>query len=328
MVSYKVVFFMGKGGVGKTTLAAAYSLMKASEGHKVLTVSLDPAHNLGDVFSTELSEKPKEVIKGLHAIEVDYDAMIKKHLKKLTDKIKDIYGYLRIFNLDRYVDVLQHSPGVEEQAALEKILEILKSNERKGTYDLIVFDTPPTGLMLRIVALPTISLIWVEKLLKLREAILTRRAAIERIAGEAPKVEIGGEVIKAATKPEEDPIYQELLSIRSEYGFINEVFKDSARTYSVLVINPEVLPVLEAKRAKDFLSNLGISVNYLIINKVIRMSNPPEEIKLRMEFQEKALKLANQYFSDLKVIEVPYLSKEPRGVEELRKLTKFLSVMK
>ncbi len=327
MVNYRVVFFMGKGGVGKTTMAATYSLMKALNGARVLTVSLDPAHNLGDVFGTELSERPKEVVKGLQAIEIDYDAMIKKHLKRLTDKIKDIYGYLRIFNLDRYVDVLQHSPGVEEQAALERILEILKDNERRGKYDLIVFDTPPTGLMLRIVALPTISLIWVEKLLKLREAILTRRAAIERIAGEAPRVEVGGEVIKAATKPEEDPIYQELLSIKSEYSFINEVFKDRSRTYSVLVINPEVLPVLEAKRAKDFLSRLGMGVKYLIINKLIRMSNPPEELRLRMEFQRKALELANQYFSDLRVIEVPYLSREPRGVEELKGLTKFLSVM-
>ncbi len=319
-------FFLGKGGVGKTTSAAAYSVNKALQGKRVLVVSLDPAHNLGDVFDTELSDDPVKLMDNLVAIEVDYDKMIKKHLKELTEKIKDIYGYLKIFNLDKYVDVLKHSPGVEEQASLEKIIEIVrKYGVGDKAFDIIVFDTPPTGLTLRIMALPTISLIWIERLIKLRLAILERRKTISSITGEQFEIEIAGRKFKVPISVKEDPIFKELMKLKDEYNWINKRLTDPNTTAAIMVINPETLPVLEAYRAVNFLKKINVPVTHLIVNKVLELDTVPERLRPRIEEQEKALALAREKLPGLEMIKIPYLEREPRGLQMLKRVAEYLS---
>ncbi len=321
-------FFMGKGGVGKTTSAAAYSLSKALEGKKVLIVSLDPAHNLGDVFEQELGDEPVKILDNLYAIEVDYDKMIKKHLEELTEKIKDIYGYLKIFNLDKYVDVLKHSPGIEEQASLEKIIEIVKQyGSGKNKHDIIVFDTPPTGLTLRIMALPTISLIWIERLIKLRLAILERRRTIASITGEQFEIEIGGKKLKVPISVKEDPIFKELTALKEEYEWINKKITDPEISSVIMVINPETLPVLEAHRAVEFLKKIGVHTTHLIVNKVFELEEIPDKLKAKMREQEKALGLAKEKMPGLEMIKIPYLEREPRGLEMLKRVAEYLKVI-
>ncbi len=319
-------FFLGKGGVGKTTSAAAYSVNKALQGKRVLVVSLDPAHNLGDVFDTELGDDPVKLMDNLVAIEVDYDKMIKKHLKELTEKIKDIYGYLKIFNLDKYVDVLKHSPGVEEQASLEKIIEIVrKYGVGDKAFDIIVFDTPPTGLTLRIMALPTISLIWIERLIKLRLAILERRKTISSITGEQFEIEIAGRKFKVPISVKEDPIFKELMKLKDEYNWINKRLTDPNTTAAIMVINPETLPVLEAYRAVNFLKKINVPVTHLIVNKVLELDIVPERLRPRIEEQEKALALAREKLPGLEMIKIPYLEREPRGLQMLKRVAEYLS---
>ncbi len=319
-------FFLGKGGVGKTTSAAAYSVNKALQGKRVLVVSLDPAHNLGDVFDTELGDDPVKLMDNLVAIEVDYDKMIKKHLKELTEKIKDIYGYLKIFNLDKYVDVLKHSPGVEEQASLEKIIEIVrKYGVGDKAFDIIVFDTPPTGLTLRIMALPTISLIWIERLIKLRLAILERRKTISSITGERFEIEIAGRKFKVPISVKEDPIFKELMKLKDEYNWINKRLTDPNTTAAIMVINPETLPVLEAYRAVNFLKKINVPVTHLIVNKVLELDTVPERLRPRIEEQEIALALAREKLPGLEMIKIPYLEREPRGLQMLKRVAEYLS---
>ncbi len=324
-MSYRLRFFIGKGGVGKTTVAAAYALRQARSGLRTYVISLDPAHNLGDVYDVELGDKPRRIAENLWGIEVDYEAMIKKHLKRLSDKIKDIYGYLKIFNLDKYIDVLQHSPGIEEQASLEKIIELTKELGDGGKADVIVYDTPPTGLMLRIMALPAISLIWIDKLLDLRLAILEKRRAIRKITGEEMKAVIAGKEFNVATTPEEDPIYRELVSLRETYTWINNLFTDRDKTRVALVINPETLPVLEAHRAYKFLEKIGIGVFYIIINKYLFLEGPlPPSLEAKRREQEEAVDMAEKLFNGLEFYRIPYQSFEPRGVEKLSELAKYI----
>ncbi len=317
-------FFMGKGGVGKTTMAATYALMAAESGRKVLIVSLDPAHNLGDVLKVELSEKHRKVADNLWASEIDFDKMVRDYMRSLSDRVKEIYGYLRIFNLEGYVDTLRYSPGVEEHATLEKIKEIIERNERKWGYDLIVFDTPPTGLTVRIMALPKITSIWIDRLIKLRLAILGRRKTLERVTGRKPSVVIGGKEYSVATEPDEDPVYRELISMRDEVEWLRKALTNESVTTVVMVVNPEVLPVLEARRACEFLRSIEVPIKFLIVNKVIKLRNVPEELAERMREQDKALKLINECFNGLKRFEVPYLPWEPRGIDKLSKLAEYL----
>lgn len=323
-MGYFVRFFIGKGGVGKTTSAAAYAVKAASMGYRTLIVSIDPAHNLGDVFGMELEDKPVKICENLWGIEVDYDSMIKKHLEQLSDKIKDIYGYLKIFNLEKYIDVLKHSPGVEEQASLEKIIELVKEYGETGKADIIVFDTPPTGLTLRIMALPMISLIWIDKLLELRIAILERRKAIARITGEHFEIEIGGKKLRVPEDAKEDPVYNELIELKKQYTWINNIITDPSRSFVALVVNPELLPILEAYRAYNFLKRINVPVKYLIINKILKLTKVPDELLPKIEEQEKALAEAKEKFKELVFTEIPCLPREPRGLDELRHVSRYL----
>ncbi len=325
--SFPIYFFVGKGGVGKTTSSAAFALYLAKLGRKVLIVSLDPAHNLGDVLGVKLSEKHAQVAENLWASEIDFDKMVRDYMRSLADKVKDMYGYLKIFNLEGYVDTLRYSPGVEEHATLEKIKEIITLNQRKWGYEVVVFDTPPTGLTVRIMALPTVTLVWLDKLMELRLAILGRRKMLERFTGERPKVVIGGKEVEVATEPEEDPVYRELKAMREEVMWLKGILTDPAVTSVVMVVNPEVLPVLEAERACAFLRRVGVPVKHIIVNKVLRLTSVPEELKEKVREEEEALKLIEEKFQGLARHEIPYLPWEPRGADKLMRVAEYLRGM-
>lgn len=322
---FHIYFFVGKGGVGKTTCAAAYSIVLANSGLKTLIVSLDPAHNLGDVFNYKLGETPLEIIDKLYAVEVDFDKTVKDHLKELTSKVKDIYGYLKVLNLDKYIDILRHSPGIEEYAILEKIIDIVQTNIKQKKYDVIVFDTPPTGLTIRIMALPSVSMLWIRKLIELRIAILDRRKILERIRGEKLKTIISGKELALPSSIEDDPIYRELIRINKRIELINNVFINPRNTSVFIVVNPETLPILEAYRAYGFLTRLGIPVKALIVNKVLKLSTPPKELEVKMREQDKASNLIDKLFKGMKIVRIPLLVKEPTGIKNLTEVSKYLT---
>ncbi len=320
--------FIGKGGVGKTTCAAAYALRRAEEGKEVLIISLDPAHNLGDVLKVKLSEEPKEVVKNLHASEVDFDRMIRKYMESLAKSVKDMYGYLKIFNLEGYVDTLKYSPGIEEHATLEKIKEVLQRNEESGKYDVIVFDTPPTGLTVRMLALPKVTSVWLEKLIDLRLAILGRRKMLQKAYGESLKVRVGDKYIEVATEPEDDPIYRELTEMLTETRKVQELLSDQSATSVTIVVNPEVLPVLEAVRAAEALRNVGIPLRNLVINKVLDPNTVGPALKEAVRQQEEAIRMVEEKFSDLNVFKIPLMPWEPVGLDRIRYVGKYLSPLR
>ena len=115
----KILFFTGKGGVGKSTLAAA-TAWQLSQNCRVLAVSLDPAHNLGDIFNIEINKKTR-LTDRLFLKEVDLQKLSKAYLKREVNVLSDTYSYLKALNLDSYFSVLKYSPGIEEYALLNSI---------------------------------------------------------------------------------------------------------------------------------------------------------------------------------------------------------------
>ncbi len=323
-LGYHVVFVMGKGGVGKTTISASLAYKLASRGYRVLTVSLDPAHNLGDVLDIELGDEPIEITRNFWASEVDFDAMVNKYLKELAEKMKYFYKYLTVLNLDKYIDVLRESPGIEEYATLEKILEILKDNSREKRYDTIVFDTPPTGLTVRIMALPAITLLWINRLMHLRLAILDRRRIIAKITGEPVKVKIGDELVTLPYDPREDPVFRELESYRNDIEWINNIFTDNKYSSVVMVVNPEMLPVFEAEKALRTLKKYDINIKALIINKILTPESIGKGYEERLKIQEEVLRLINEKFGNIIIKKIPLLPSEPRGLRALEKVASLL----
>lgn len=300
----------------KTTTSAALSVALAKRGYKTLIVSLDPAHNLGDVFMVKLNDKPKKLMENLYASELDMEKLIKSYLKHLENNLKHMYRYLTVINLEKYFEVLSFSPGIEEYATLEAIREILSNGEE---WDVIIFDTPPTGLTLRVLALPKISLIWADKLIEIRRKILERRRAVAKIHGEQ-KFMLEGEEFTLPKEEEEDPVMRELRTYREEVAFVEKVITDPDRTSVVAVMNPEMLPLYETERAYKSLKKFKVSFNMIVINKVITLERDIPELKVRLEAQERVLREVEKKFRGVDVVKVPMLAEEPRGMKWLEEL--------
>lgn len=252
----KLAFFLGKGGVGKTTISSSVAYQLGQEGKKVLIASLDPAHNLGDVFGVTLQDSKTALGPGLDGIEIDLASWVHRYLRDCREEIKDNYKYHTTINLDSYINILKYSPGTEEYAVLWAIEHIYR--EYRDAYDLIVFDTPPTALTLRFLAMPSISLIWVRELSAMRAKILKKRQTVLRLNPEA-------NLVRGASKKEEDRIYTKLSGISGRLAGLHQIFQDES--YLTVVVNPDDLSLAEALRIRHELEKLEVRVHSICLNK-------------------------------------------------------------
>lgn len=197
-----------RGGTGKTTVSLAYGLGLSKVGFKTLVISLDPAHNLGDALDLKIGNRLRKLEDNLYAIEIDIEKIIKKYLTDLSQRMRGLFKYLSVIGLEKYFDLLQFSPGMEEYSILEVIKEFINSKD----FDLILFDMPPTGIALRILGTPEISVLWAERLIELRKKIISRRKMIENIEEKNLKIS------------EEDPVMNELLNYKEEMKRLKSFF--------------------------------------------------------------------------------------------------------
>jgi len=243
-------FFIGKGGVGKSTTSAITAVYHARNSRDTLLVSMDPAHNQRDIFQQDFSEKPRDVDRHLSVKEVDTDYWMGKYLKETEKTIKQTYSYESAFNLQNYFNVLQFSPGLEEYALLLAFENIIRAFDDK---DIIIFDMAPTALTLRFFSLPFITLIWLEELLKLREKIYAKKEIISEI-------KIGRKQIQ------QDKVKAKLQTLIRQYEHLPDRFK-SETTRINLVMNNDKLSFSEAFRIKKKLNDIGIKIESVLINK-------------------------------------------------------------
>jgi len=262
-------FFIGKGGVGKSTTSAITSVHLSRNFHNILLVSMDPAHNQRDIFQQDFGEKPQRVANHLVVKEVDVDYWIEKYLKETEKAIKRTYSYESAFNLQNYFNVLQFSPGLEEYALLLAFENIIHTFDDK---DIIIFDMAPTALTLRFFSLPFITLIWLEELLKLREKIYAKKEIISEI-------KIGRKTIQ------QDKIKAKLEILIQQYEHLGDHFKSDAAKIN-LVMNNDKLSFSEAFRIKKKLNDIGIDIESVLVNKSNSKAVPDE---VRDEFNNQKI---------------------------------------
>jgi arsenite-transporting ATPase len=208
----QLYFFIGKGGVGKSTTSAITAVSLAQTRRDTLLVSMDPAHNQRDIFEQDFSEKPVQINAHLAVKEVDTDYWIAKYLKETQDHIKRTYAYESAFNLQKYFKVLQFSPGLEEYALLLAFEKTLQASDDK---DILIFDMAPTALTLRFFSLPFITLIWLEELLKLRQQIYDKKEIVS-------KIKFGKKEI------EQDKVKAKLEGMILNFGLLRDRFRSDA----------------------------------------------------------------------------------------------------
>jgi arsenite-transporting ATPase len=251
-----ILFFTGKGGVGKSTLAAA-TAWQLSQTHRVRIVSLDPAHNLGDIFNVSLKKKIR-FTQQLTLEEIDLKKRTKAYLKREIGVLNETYKYLQVLNLEKYFSVLQYSPGIEEYALLSGIEEIIKSDTEN---DYVIFDTPPTGLTLRFLALPRVTITWIERLIQIRRTILEKCHTIHRLCGPLSDTET-----LLSYDAQDDRVLQRLMALDQNYRQLDAVLQGKTCRIAV-VFNPDLLSLREAERLICALGDLNLPTSLLIDNK-------------------------------------------------------------
>ena len=254
----KILFFTGKGGVGKSTMAAA-AAWQLSQKSRVLIISLDPAHNLGDIFGVDLKDKKSCYTNTLYLKEIDLQKLSKEYLQREINVLSSTYKYLQTLNLDNYFSVLKYSPGIEEYALLTSIERTINN---ETDFDYIIFDTPPTGLTLRFLALPRVTITWIDRLVQIRQKVLEKRYTIHRIRGT-----LSSEETLLDYKEEDDDILKTLWKLSDNYQALTKILQGENCSV-ILVFNPDILSLKESQRLIEGLNNLNLPLRLLIDNKV------------------------------------------------------------
>ena len=250
-VNPHIHIFLGKGGVGKSTCSALWAVATLLTKSKVLLNSMDPAHNLHDIFKCKLCKNEHKVFDTLYVAESDIAAKSKEYIKSVQNTLKNVYHYQQSLNLEHYFSILKYAPGTEEYAALLVLEECLN----KKNYDAIIVDTPPTALTLKTLALPQVNLHWINSLAEMRQNIVNKTNGINKIRKENLRT------------LEEDAVYQRLQLMKKRYEKIQKQLQDESMTEFVLIMNEDELSLSESKLIKTQMTELGFKIHKVIINK-------------------------------------------------------------
>jgi arsenite-transporting ATPase len=245
----KVIFFGGKGGVGKTSCSSAYSLARAGEGSKVLLVSTDPAHSISDLFNRKIGSEIINIQKNLDALEIDPEKESDKYIKGIRGNMTKIFSPIILEEINKQLDAAKVSPGSHESALFDKIIEIV--NEKSDEYDYIIFDTAPTGHTIRLLSLPELLGSWMDNLLIKRRKALKLKSMADR------------------EDYSDDPIVEILKKRKTNMEKAREFMMNDENLEFIFVLNAERMPIEETKKAVDMLLKYNMIVKKLVVNKIL-----------------------------------------------------------
>jgi arsenite/tail-anchored protein-transporting ATPase len=294
----RIVLFTGKGGVGKTTTAAATALRLADRGRRTLLLSTDTAHSLGDALGVPLSGEPTEVQPGLTVVQLDPQLRLEAAWRDVQSFLIDMLARSGVDEIT--ADELTVLPGIEEVLALLAVRQFALT----GSWDAVVVDCAPTAETLRLLALPE-ALGW----------YLTKVFPAQRRMARSLRP-IAGMLGRPDTVPP-DSLFDALLRLNDELASVRELLGDPGVTSVRLVLTPESVVVAEARRTFTALALYGYGVDLVVANRVF----PGGDDAWRQGWaraQQAQLATIRESFAGLPVRELPYRSSEPIGAEALR----------
>ncbi len=295
----QLLLFGGKGGTGKTTIAASTALQAAKENKKVLVFSTDPVLSLSDSFNKKIGDKVTEVSKNVHALEIDAEGLLEKFKEENGDIIRQIAEegtYLDDEDINKFSNL--SLPGLDEVMALIKITDFLDEAE----YDMYILDTAPTGHTMRLLTLPALMDRWVDVLIEMHN----KKKLIQRI--------LAGRTV-------EDRSDKFLKKMRQDIKRVRLALTDSQKTMFTVITMPEAMSVYETRRFMKMLQNNNIPVGNIMINRVLP-TNKCDYCTERRKQQQKYVKELKEEFSSYNVKEIPQFPQEIRGEKDLLTLSK------
>jgi len=274
------IFFTGKGGVGKTTISCVTAVYTAQKGFKTLIVTTDPAAHIGEVFDVKINDEPTKITENLFAVMIDQDKAFIEYKERVLEDARGKYSEDMMAAMEEELN----SPCIEEMAAFDKFIRFIESS----AYDVIVFDTAPTGHTLRLLALPFDYAKQAEMMIATAEA--------------------------AGTKRETENRFKKII----------DILRDREQAVFCLVLYPESTPILESHRAMLDLKNAGIDTQLVVANMVLPEEVCVNDFfRNRREMQLRYLKEIKHKFN-LPVLQFPMMQEEIKGINALSTALKTL----
>ncbi|KAL1962086.1 hypothetical protein VTN77DRAFT_614 [Rasamsonia byssochlamydoides] len=303
------IFVGGKGGVGKTTTSCSLAIQLAKVRKSVLLISTDPAHNLSDAFGQKFGKEARLVdgFSNLSAMEIDPNGSLQDLLAGGEGQDDPLAG----LGMSGMMQDLAFSiPGVDEAMSFAEVLKQVKSL----SYDVIVFDTAPTGHTLRFLQFPTVLEKALAKLSQLSTQFGPMLNSILGSRGGLP----GGQNL--------DELLQKMESLRETISEVNSQFKDADLTTFVCVCIAEFLSLYETERMIQELASYHIDSHAIVVNQLLfpKKDNQCEQCNARRKMQKKYLDQIEELYEDFNVVKMPLLTEEVRGKEKLEKFSEML----
>jgi arsenite-transporting ATPase len=303
----RILLFSGKGGVGKTSVAAATGIRLAELGYRTLVMSVDPAHSLADSFDLESAglfhrktSEPFELLPNLSLHEVNIQKEIKRHWQEISTYITSILRTSGLSGVE--AEEMAIFPGMEELSAMMYVNQFSKESR----YDVVVLDCAPTAESLRFVSMPTTLDWYMKHVFPLQRGILK---AVRPVANRVSPVELPS-----------DSYFANIKSLFAKIQGIDELLEDPSRTSIRLVTNAEKMVVRETQRAYVYFSLHGLTVDEVVVNRVLPAEVQDEYFREWRESQRHFLGEVEAYFNPVQVRQVPLFRHEMLGLERLRSL--------
>ncbi|MFO8041405.1 MAG: TRC40/GET3/ArsA family transport-energizing ATPase [Sodalinema sp.] len=304
----RIILMTGKGGVGKTSVAAATGLQCAQKGYRTLVLSTDPAHSLADSFDQELSHEPRLIQENLWGAELDA-------LVELAENWGSVQKYITEVLQARGLEGVQAEelailPGMDEIFGLVR----MKRHYDEGEYDVLIVDSAPTGTALRLLSLPEVGGWYMRRFYKPLQGI---SVALRPLVEPLFKPLAGFSLPDRAVMDAPYEFYEQIEALE-------KVLTDNSQTTVRLVMNPERMVIKESLRAHAYLSLYNVATDLVIANRILP-DNVTDPFFVRWKEQQQVYKQEiHENFHPLPVKEVPLYSEEMCGMEALQRLRETL----
>ncbi|MCI0634228.1 MAG: TRC40/GET3/ArsA family transport-energizing ATPase [Actinobacteria bacterium] len=294
----RVLLFTGKGGVGKTTIAAATAVAAARAGSRTLVMSTDPAHSLADSFDLEIGESATPIAEHLWAEQIDAQSRLESNWREIQEYFVQLMNWAGVETIQ--AEELSVIPGLDEIFALIDV----KTHVQAGKYDLLIVDCAPTAETLRLLSLPEVMNWYIERIFPVeRRVVKTLRPIVTKMT----TLPIAGE-----------RFYASVERLHRNLNAVHRILTDEMSSTVRLVVNPEKMVISEARRTYTYLGLFGYRVDAVVVNRIIPEDVTDPYFGKWKDIQAEHLETVRESFEPVPILTARLFDREMVGLSLLQ----------